>query len=141
LEGTTEDCLDQPRCSKQGQLQQVAQGFVTSWVLNLSKNGHSTCFLGNPFQCLTSLTVKKFIWGFLIEFPVFVFVPISSCHITGHRWEESGSIFLTSPHERFTPIDKIPLRFLFSRLKDPSSLSFPLKVRCFYPSVIFVALC
>lgn len=42
-----------------------------NWVLNISNNSNSTTCLGNLFQCLTTLTVKKFLmfkWIFFFFF-------------------------------------------------------------------------
>lgn len=43
-----------------------------------------------------------------MELPVFPFVPVASCPVTGCYWEESGS-FLTLPYRSFTHISKITL--------------------------------
>lgn len=56
-------------------------------------------------------------------FPVFQFVPISSCLVTGHHWGESGSVFFTSHPQVFILTGLFPLSFLFCGLKNPSSLS------------------
>lgn len=36
-----------------------------------------------------------------MEFCVFQFVPITSCSVTGHKWEESGSVLVILPNQEF----------------------------------------
>ena len=74
-----------------------------------------------------------------MEFPAFQCVPTASRPVTGHHWEEPGSIFFTPSHQVFIHIDKIPLSLLFSRLSCPSSLSLSSCERC-SSALIFVAL-
>jgi len=71
--------------------------------------------LGNLYQCLVTLTVKNF---FLMpklfpdvqeEPPVFQFMPIACCPVTGHHWKLSGSSFLSSCLQVFAESDEIPL--------------------------------
>ena len=83
-------------CSEQSPWEQVAQTCV-QLALNISKDGDCTRSLGDLFQCLTTLTVKR---TFLTDYPVFQCVPIASCPLTGHHWEESGSVFI-SPSFRY----------------------------------------
>lgn len=47
-------------------------------------------------------------------------VSVALCPVSGHQWEEPGSLFFTP----FYQVDEIPPSFLFSRLKSLSSLSF-----------------
>lgn len=52
------------RASKDAQVQTPAQTWSTtddcsSWVLNIFKDGNSTTFLGNLFQCWITCSVKK----------------------------------------------------------------------------------
>lgn len=56
MEETSEDHLVQLLCNEQGHLQLRAP---SSLILNVSKDGASTTFLGNLCQCLTNLTAKK----------------------------------------------------------------------------------
>lgn len=41
---------------------------VAGWVLNMSKDGHSTTLLDNPVQCLTTITIKKGVLFFFFSF-------------------------------------------------------------------------
>lgn len=63
-------------CTKQGQSQSYSKLLraLSSWVLNISKDGESTTILGNLFQCLTTLTVKNILpccslWSIWLNFP------------------------------------------------------------------------
>lgn len=103
-----------------------------SWILNVSKDGYSTASLGNLYQYLTSCKTKqnkakeskakqnKILC--LIEFPVFEFLPIVSCSVSGYGWKESGLIF-NPTHQIFTDIDGISLILLSSKMNSPVSLS------------------
>jgi len=42
------------------------------------------------------------------EFLVYQFVPIASCPVAGHHWEEAGSVFFTPSLQVFINIDKTP---------------------------------
>lgn len=70
----------QPPSSKQSQVKQVAQGFV-SLCLSISMDGDSTTSLGNLFQCSTSLTAKKLFICLNRIYCVFIHACcILSCH-------------------------------------------------------------
>lgn len=64
VEGSSGNGLVQPPCSKQDQLQQVAQGPAFSQLLKTCKDAcmytgtTSTTDLGSLFQCLSTLTVN-----------------------------------------------------------------------------------
>ena len=77
-------------------------------VLGISKDGIYTACLGSLFQCLTSSHSKKVLFYCKMKFPVFQFVPIASCPVTGHHWEESDSVF-------FSP----PIRCLYTCIRPP----------------------
>lgn len=67
-EGTSVDCLVQPFCSKQGHLQQVAQGCVQSGSKYLQR-----WRLQNLSQCSTTPTVEKWVFLFRQNFLCFSF--------------------------------------------------------------------
>jgi len=62
-------------------------------------DGDSTASLGDQFQCLTTLTVKrKNVFSYVkIEFPLFQFVPIESCHWAPLNFVFSLALPLYSP--------------------------------------------
>ncbi|KAM6188193.1 LOW QUALITY PROTEIN: ankyrin repeat domain-containing protein 55-like [Sarcoramphus papa] len=58
-----------------------------------------------------------------------------------YHWEESGSLFFTSPNQAFIHIDKIPLScLLFSRLNSLSSYSLSFEVGHSNPLIISITL-
>lgn len=71
----------------------------------------TTASLGQLFQCLSILTCK-----FLHMLKCLFFAPVASLPVTGHCWEESGSISPVASHQKSIHIDEISLNFLFSRL-------------------------
>lgn len=94
---------------------------MSSWILNISKDNNSTTSLGNTFHCSTPLTVKKFLL-FLSEF--FCISLCAHCFLS-FPWTPMRRAclhLLYFPHQVFTSIDNIPLRFLFSWLNSSSSL-------------------
>lgn len=99
-------------CSKQRQLQQVAQGSVQS--------GLNTPPLDTPWslwatlsQCSTMLMAEKCFLS-LTDFPIFHFLPLVSCHITGNYWQKSDSVFFT-----------YPIRCLYTWIRSPWAVFSP----------------
>ena len=70
LEGIFESHLVQPPCNEQGhaQVDQDAQGLV----LKVSRDRASTTMLDNPFQYLTTVTVKDFSLISNLNLPSFI---------------------------------------------------------------------
>ena len=66
---------------------------VFSWVLSILKDGDIS---EQPVPVLDHLHSKKVSYVYM-KFPVCQFVAINSCLVTGHRWEESGSVVFTPP--------------------------------------------
>lgn len=75
LEGTSGDHLVQPLCSETDQLQQVTQDCVLLGFCYL-KGWRLYSLLGNPFQCLINLTVKKLFLMFKQNFWCFNLCPL-----------------------------------------------------------------
>lgn len=50
-----------------------------------------------------------------IELSVFQFVPTASGPITGHHWEDSGSIYFVLSGQVAKDTDKIPLSLLLTK--------------------------
>lgn len=103
---------------------------ISSWGLNILKNGNSVASLGNLSQCLTNFAVKvffflvstqNFCWCKLCALPVWFHL---LCNLSFGSWSNS----------------KIP-HFLFSRLNKDSSLSPSLYVMYLDSAIIFVAMC
>lgn len=84
---------------------------MPSWVLNSSKDGNSTVCHGDAVLGLTPFTVKRVFHIFLMEFPVFQFVPVASL-ISTEKHLVPSSLFY-----------KIPLSLFFSRLCNHSSFT------------------
>lgn len=64
-------------------------------LLNISKDEDCTTSLGresNMFQLPTQSEIVSYVQT---ELPVFHFVPIASCPVTGYNWKESGSVVFT----------------------------------------------
>lgn len=76
--------------------QQCAQDHVQSGF-NISQDGHSTaCLPGWPVPLLSHSGSEKTSDAYM-ESPVCHFVPIASPAVTGHHWEQSGSISFSPP--------------------------------------------
>ena len=75
------------------------------------------------------------------EPPVFHLVPIVPGPVTGHHWNEPGSVFFASSLQVLIYINKNPPSLLFSRLNSLSFLSLSLYVRCSCPLIILVTFC
>lgn len=96
----------------QSHIQQACQGhvqlgskYLQGWRhLNISKAGDTMTSLSNLCQCSTTFIVKNKKY-YPREFPVFQFVPIISCPVTGHYWEE--------------PVFNYPIRYLSTWKRSP----------------------
>jgi len=91
LEGTFRGHLNQLPCNEQGHLQldQAAQSLV-QLTLNVPKDGVSTTSLGNLFQCLTTLTIKKKLPSYTqSKSPLFHFETIS-LHVLSQQTSAVG---------------------------------------------------
>lgn len=86
-----------------------------------------TVSLGNLLQFSVSLTVKV-CSCVQMEPHMFQFVPTPSCPVTGHWWQEPGSIFFAAPLQMMIRVDKsLPeLSFLLAK---QSLLPHPLLIR------------
>lgn len=113
---------------------------MSNHVLSINKDGGSTTFLGNLFQCLNTITVKKaFFLMFKWNFSTCVIV--SGC-VPGHHWEESNSLFFApSLQVLYTlGISSPTSSLLFPRLNSTISLSLSYD-RCSNPLIVFTAHC
>ena len=77
-------------------------------LLNISKDGESTTSLGNLCQCLVTSHSQKVFPDVQREPPVFQFVPIASCPVTGYHWK---GLALSSSHP--------PFRYLYTFMRSP----------------------
>ena len=94
---------------------------VSSWIFDIFKDGGSTVSLGNLFQGLTILTVKKFFLTFRWSFLHFHLCPLPvvlSLGITKTNLAPSHP--LTGYFYILIRLDFLPMSFLFSRLSNPS---------------------
>ena len=92
---------------KQGHLERIAQDcvqmafeYLQGWRL------HKVC--GQPVPLLGHPHSEKVFPHVQEEPPVFHFVPIASCPVTGHLWKEAGSVFLSPSLQIFMYTDKFP---------------------------------
>jgi len=144
LERTSGDHLVQSPCREQGQLEQVYEDYVP-----LGFEHPQACRLYNhPRQSLLEYLIfmacHPALWGqtgvcarvrsrgvpmtpcqsFLLCLSGFCCISACVCWpVTGHHWQESGSVFLSSQHQIFRD-GWNPPSLLFTRLKNPSALSF-----------------
>lgn len=98
--------------------------------------GKPTPSLDKLGQCCHPQVEKYFLlfWGNLLCFT------LCSFPLSWHHWKEPNSFFLEPIPQVFTDIDEIPLSWVFSRLRSPSSPSLSSKEGCSCP-LNFVALC
>lgn len=108
-------------CSEHEKLEQVAQKHVwwafeyfQRWTLN-SLSGQAVPGFDHPHN------EKAFSYPH-VEFPVFRFVPVASCPVTGYHCEDSGPTFFSASHQTLKHIDKVSAKpFFFLRLNNPNS--------------------
>ena len=125
-------------CSEQGQQEQYAQGHVQLGFEYL-QHGDSTNSRSNLFQCLTTLTSKKFVLTFKWNFLYFnlCFSPlVLLLHITKSLTLSS----LLAPIRHLYTLVRSCLSLLFSRLNSPSSLSLSWYIWCSELLIIIEAL-
>lgn len=106
--------------SSTGQWEKICLG-PFGWILNMSKDVESATSLDNLWQCFFTPTLRVFSNSYM-AFPVFQWVPSSSCPVAGHHREVSGFCLPYFSHQSFTHMDKIPLNLLLSRLSNPSTV-------------------
>lgn len=93
--------------------------------LIISKDGGTTTPLGNLYQCLVTLRVKKcflMLWQSLL---CFIFVPIATGNVTGHHWKE---LALSSLHPLFRYVHtliRFPWAFSSADWTVPDHSAFP----------------
>lgn len=121
---------------RKGYLEPVAQEHVQVAFGDLRRR-RLPSFLSN--LCLVTFT-KKVFPSDQEEPPVFQFVPLVSCHATGHHWWSLAPSSLQSFYQLSMDIDEISLSLLFLRLTSHSSLSHSLKERCSSPLIMLAAL-
>lgn len=66
---------------------------VSRFLLSIFEDGDSTASLGELWQCLVNLKVGKVFSDVQTEPPVFYFVLVASCPVTGHIWKVPGFTF------------------------------------------------
>lgn len=102
-------------CSKQGQLQQLAQDCVQVGFEYLQ--GWS-----NLLQCVITLTVKKFFLIFKWNFLYFILCPLPLVfHWAPHRRVCLHLLYF--PHQEFVQMGKIPLSLFFPPQVEQPQLS------------------
>lgn len=85
---------------KQEHLEQAAQDHVQMAIKDLQGGDYITS-LDNLVKCSIILTVKCFLM-LKRELPVFQSVPLVSCPVTEHHWNEPDSVFTALPRLVFT---------------------------------------
>ena len=96
---------------------------TSSLALNSSRDGASTTSLGNLFQCVTTLCVKKFLLIFNLNLPClslkqFPLVLSLSTLVNSHI---SSSLY--TPFKYWKATVRFSQSLLFSKLNKPSSLN------------------
>ncbi|KAM9656645.1 uncharacterized protein ACIBXB_008917 isoform 1-T1 [Morphnus guianensis] len=87
--------------------------------LNTSRDGESTTSLGSLFQCLTTLSVKKFFLKIQSK-PLFLQLEaISSCPISRHLTEETSNHLTTTSFQVVVESDKVSPQPPFLQTKQP----------------------
>lgn len=105
---------------------------VGVWV---SPHVKTTTSLSSLFQCLTTSTVKEFLY-----FLFFWFVPMASCLVHRYDCEEPACLFFIASQWIFRNISKIPQN-LFCGLVRPRYLNFSAYDRCSSSLMEFLAQC
>lgn len=76
LEGSFADQIDQSIWSNSKLNQGKLLGTMSSQVLNITRGGDLTMFLGNQFQCLSDLPKNKVFYYVCIVFPYLNLCPL-----------------------------------------------------------------
>lgn len=108
------------------------------WII--SKDGDSTTSMGHLHQCSITLSVKKCFLVFGENLPEFWLVPVASSPVSGHHWNEPGSISFVPSLQVFIDMGEILLGLLFSGLSSLRCLSLFSWETCFSLLIILTAL-
>lgn len=128
------DCLIQPHCSEQSQLEQVAQGHVLLGF-GYPRDGNSTASLGNLCQCL--VTGTSHCRKFLTPQCNFLYLNLCSLPLTLSVDTTENSLAPSSsfPHQVFNHVDKTLLELCLIQAEQ-SQLPHPL-LPCQMPRVLY----
>ena len=139
LEGTFEVHLVKLHfyVQKHVSLDQAANKTPSNLTLNTSNDGISTASLGNPFQCPSSLTVKKFPPYAQSKPTLFQLKNVAPCPVITGRGKTSLPIFLISPLHILKGCNKVSLEP--SLHQAPNSLSLSSQHRDSSPQIVPVA--
>jgi len=74
----------------------MSQSATSTRFLNTSRDGDSTTSLGSLFQCLTTLSVKKFFPNIQSKPTLMQLEVIASCPITSYLGEETNTCLTTT---------------------------------------------
>jgi len=109
-------------------LKQISDGSVhrkaSRCVLNISREGNFIIFLGSLLQCSVILS-KEVLYHAQMKLPMFQFLPVAPCSVTGHHRKELGPILLTLTLWIFVSADEIPPQFSFSQAEQDQLSTFP----------------
>lgn len=109
---------------RQGHLEPVSQDSVQVALEYLHEWG--SCNLpGQPVPVFDHPHSKKVFSDVHTEPPVFLFLSIASCPVTGCHWKVSDPVWLAQSFLVFISTDKVPPALLFSRLNSPDLSAFP----------------
>ena len=100
LKGSVRDHLVQPCCSKQCQLEQVAQGIIHS-RFEYVRDGDSTTSPGNLFHYLTTFTIKRGSPLLKLTFLCFSLCPLPLVLSLGNTENSLASCSLLPQHQVF----------------------------------------
>ena len=74
----------------------MSRSVTSTCLLNTSRDGDSTTSLGSLFQCLTTLSVKKFFPNIQSEPPLMQLEAIASCPVGSFLGEETNTLLITT---------------------------------------------
>jgi len=90
--------------------------------LNTFRDGDSTTFLGSLFQCLTTLSVKKFFPDIQPKSSLMQLEAISSRPVTCHQWEGTTPTLAVSTFQILEESNKVSPQPPFRQTKQPQFL-------------------
>lgn len=93
---------------------------MSSQLLSIFTDRDSTISLGDLFQCLTTVTVKKV--GSCVKMEFCILISASWHPVTKHQWKKPSSLFFIPSHQVLLTWVRFPWT-ISSKLKCPSSLS------------------
>ena len=95
---------------------------TSRWFLNTFRDGDSTTYLGSLFQCLTTLSVKKFFLISNLNLPWLNLRPFHLVLSPVTSEKRPTSFLLYTPFRYWRRAIRSPLNLLFPQIKQPQFL-------------------